>query len=305
MGKKWWQSKPYRNWPGVVPKPMLTGRRIRSELLPRVQQQVRGGVISKPLWLDACLAHPPPLDHKFAGEKPTRFQWREEDRLRRTWQQRNPEASMHPKVLFLDESQLPPDTKAEHPADAFVRRQTAFMRRGLSEDEAYRRAHQQLSQEQRGAKDEVAAARAQAIALGATPAVGVGSAGSDAAGGAGGPAKPGFATRLLRRFAEEARDGDQPYPRHWFNEDGTWRGIGDPSQFDRKTVRAIERTAATQKADGDVGGLASLFSDVQLRNEKDAIADAAAAEAEAAAAEKAEEYDPDASATAGGRKGGD
>ena len=235
MGKtmrKWWMNKPFRNTMGVVPKPHLSSRTVRTDLVPRVEQLVAGGAIPKPVWLDAVLAHPPPLAHRFSGERPVRFEWREEDRLRRIWQRRNPEASMHPKVLFLDESRLPASA-IEHPADAFVKKQQALMRRGLSEEEAYRRVAGEQEERRRVADAEVAAAREQARALGASPAGG--------GGGAPAPDGDGLAARLLRRFAEEARDSGQPYPRHWYHDDGSWRGIGLDDNVDQRTKRAIER----------------------------------------------------------------
>jgi hypothetical protein len=230
VNKKWFMQKPVRNWRGIVPKPLSSSRAVRVDLLPRTQRLVAGGVIPKPLWLDAMLAHPPPVEHKYTGERPVRFQWREEDRLRRTWQRRNPAASMHPKVLFVDESRLPAGSALEHPADIFVRKQMALMRKGLSEEEAYRRVLNEEEEASRPSRGEVSDAHASARALGATPAQPETS-------------REGFAERLLRRFAEEARDGKQPYPEHWFNEDGTWRGIGMATQLQGSTRRALERAA--------------------------------------------------------------
>ena len=43
------------------------------ELVPRVDNLIKGGVIPKPLWYDAVLAHPPTLEHKVQGIKPQRF----------------------------------------------------------------------------------------------------------------------------------------------------------------------------------------------------------------------------------------
>ena len=60
-------------------------------------------------------------------------------------------------------------------------------------------------------------------------------------GGATAPDGDGLAARLLRRFAEEARDSGQPYPRHWYHDDGSWRGIGLDDNVDQRTKRAIER----------------------------------------------------------------
>ena len=155
-----WFPKPIRNTAGLVPKPITTGRKIKTELVPRVDNLIKGGVIPKPLWYDAVLAHPPTLEHKMGGPRPKRFEWREEDRLRRVWQRRNPEASMFPKVLFLDETQLPPGTQTTHPADVFVRKQLAMMRKhNLSEEEAYRRVLMQQQQKEKIADEEVEAAR--------------------------------------------------------------------------------------------------------------------------------------------------
>ena len=239
-----WFPKPIRNTAGLVPKPITTGRKIKTELVPRVDNLIKGGVIPKPLWYDAVLAHPPTLEHKMAGPRPKRFEWREEDRLRRVWQRRNPEASMFPKVLFLDETQLPPGTQTTHPADVFVRKQLAMMRKhNLSEEEAYRRVLMQQQQKEKIADEEVQAAREQAKALGASPAVD----------GAQKFLREGFAARLLRRFAEEARDSKQPFPKHWFADGpdgergmGEWRGLAQP-ELESKTVKAFERTAAQQQ----------------------------------------------------------
>ena len=274
MSRPWWMPKPYQNRRGVIPKPLYgSPRRIKEDLLPKVENLVIGGAIPKPLWLDAARANPPPP--KIAGRKPEKFEWREEDRLRRVWQRRNPEAaSTFPKVLFLDESSLPPGTQTEHPADEFISKQMELMRRGLSEEEAYRRVQQHMDQQRRVAADDVASARAQASALGASPAEGPGS-GDTEQSGASAPTPRGFAEQLLRRFAEEARDGNQPYPTHWFNADGSWRGIGDPaSEISARTMRALNRT----------GRSTGLFQSVTFRSDDDAAKAAFRAEAEADAA---------------------
>ena len=152
----------------------------------------------------------------------------------------------------------------------------ALMRRGLSEDEAYRRVQHEIEQKRRVAAEEVAAARAQASAFGATPFEGS-STGSKDGGGAAVPKARGFAETLLRRFAEEAREGNQPYPAHWFNADGSWRGIGDPkTELSTRTVRAINRV-----------GRSSGLEPVTCRNDEDAQAAAAQAEAESMAAAEA------------------
>lgn len=259
--RKWFQPKPERNRMGVVPTVIETGRHIKVDLIPRVERLVQGGIIPKPVWLDAARAHPPPLHHKWSDPvKPTRFEWREEDRLRRTWQRRNPAASMHPKVLFLDETQLPPGTKTEHPADEFVRKQLKLMRvQGLSEEEAYRRVAQAAQEEAQFEDEEVAAARKAAANLGLTPAVPDQSSSSSSSSPAASAAKPGeegisgeelFSVRLLRRFAEEARDAGDSYPKHWFNADGSWRGIGQPveSALDRRTTRQLKDRAVMAEA---------------------------------------------------------
>ena len=85
--RKPWHHKPIRNTL-KIPMPTNTARKVRSALLPRVQQLVKGGIVPKPLWLDAALAHPPPVAHKYRWGKPVKFEWRDEDRLRRIWQRR-------------------------------------------------------------------------------------------------------------------------------------------------------------------------------------------------------------------------
>ena len=224
--RKAWMQKPCRNWMGIVPKPLRTPRRNHLELLPRVERLVAGGAIPKPVWFEAVMAHPPPLQNKFRGDRPIRLEWREEDRLRRIWQRRNPEASMHPKVLFLDEMHMP-DGVAEHPADEFIKRQQTLMRRGLSEEESYRRTAREHEERRRLSKHEASDAHRTARSIGASPRE---TADSD-----------GLAARLLRRFAEESRDSKMPYPRHWFREDGTWRGIGAQDTVNNRTLRALER----------------------------------------------------------------
>jgi hypothetical protein len=273
--KKWWHRKPQRNWPGMVPKVLLTGRRVQTPLLTRVQSLVKGNIIERPVWLDAALAHPPSMLHLLKGEKPTKLAWREEDRLRRIWQRRNPSASMHPKVLFVDESQLPADA-VEHPADAFINKQMELMRTGFSEDEAYRRVALELKQKRKLREGEAEAARADARGLGATP----------AAGGGGSKERGGFAEQLLRRFAEEARSSGQPYPRHWFADGGkgSWRGIGAEvagrsvaEQLGRTTERALER--AESHFGGEPGGSTSQIVEMmgEAKLDDDIAADAAPA----------------------------
>ena len=227
--RKPWMEKPFRNWQGKIPMPLGgSPRHVKVDLVPRVMNLVAGGVIAKPVWLDAVMAHPPPVNT--GGQRPVRLEWREDDRLRRIWQRRNPEASMHPKVLFLDESRVPAEA-IEHPANIFIRKQQKLMRRGLSEEEAYRRVAAE-HEEQRVAQDsEVESARERAQALGAQPAVQA--------------PREGLAVRLLRRFAEEARESGQPYPRHWFSKDGNgpWAGIGAVQELDGRTRSRVEKSA--------------------------------------------------------------
>lgn len=281
--RKPWMMKPFRNWMGVVPKPLRSSRKFSLELVPRVERLVAGGAMAKPLWLDAVLAHPPPLTHKFSGERPVRFEWREEDRLRRVWQRRNPEASMHPKVLFLDETQLPKGAAVEHPADTFVREQLKHIRRGKSEEEAYRLVYAQQEERRRFDDAEVAAARETARTVGAVPAV-----------GAAAPDGDSLAARLLRRFAEESRDSGQPYPKHWFNADGSWRGIGVDDALSARTTRALSRQDS----------LAKLMDEVSLdnREEQDEEEEADDTRPGAAAAGASAEGSEDADAVARARE---
>lgn len=190
-------------WKRLVPLPLVRNRVVKTKMLDRVSQLVKGGVIPKPLWYEAMLAHPPPP--KMQAEKPKRIEF-PEDRLRRVWLRRNPEATMHPKALFVEEAALP-GSHHEHPADAFVKRQMALMRKGLSEEEAYREVLLQDKQAT-SASPEAADARSAAMAFGATPS------------GGGVPND-----ELLRKFAEEARAARMPYPEHWFAADGSWVGI--------------------------------------------------------------------------------
>ena len=275
--RPWWIAKPMQNQRNMVPKPLFQSRNMEVPLLPRVTRLVQAGVIPRPLWLDTAIAHPPPIDSAKPKRNPTRLAWRDDDLLRRMWQRRNPqEAAAFAKVMFLDEQTLPVGTRTDHPADEFVRKQSALVRRGFSETEAYRRVKQQMDQK-RKATDDIAAARAQASALGVEPAESPGSVAAD------GNAKPktpaGFAEQLLRRFAEEARDANQPYPQHWFGSDGEWNGIGDVSQLNARTRSMLSRT----------GRQTGLFDGMTFRDSKQAANAAADAEAEADASLDAEE----------------
>ena len=188
-------------WRRLTALPVERRRVVTKPLVERVSQLVKGGVIPKPLWYDAMLAHPPPP--KVRAAKPRRLEY-PEDRLRRVWLRRNPEATMHPKTLFLEEDQMPASHR-EHPADAFVAKQMALMRKGLGEEEAYRQVKQQLAQETTASPEAADALRA-----------------ATAFGGEGGG---GVQQELLRQFAEEARDAGMPYPEHWFDAAGNWVGV--------------------------------------------------------------------------------
>ena len=64
--------------------------------------------------------------------------------------------------------------------------------------------------------------------------------------------------QLLRRFAEEARDQGLPYPKHWFDADGSWLGIGFNQfrdQLPGKTRRALNYATAEADAVQDVLGV--------------------------------------------------
>ncbi|EOD09845.1 hypothetical protein EMIHUDRAFT_105569 [Emiliania huxleyi CCMP1516] len=115
-------------------RPTLTGRKVRTTLMSRVERQQRGNVAPRPLWFDAALAHPPPP--KFQLDRPPDLAF-PEDELRREWLRRNPAATMVPKALFLEEASVP-DELRRHPADAFVERQMELIEEGTAPEEAYR-----------------------------------------------------------------------------------------------------------------------------------------------------------------------
>ena len=95
-------DKPVRNIRGWIPKEIMTGRKVKVPLVPRVENLIQGGIVPKPLWYEAVRAHPPSFENKVADiVKIQKFEWRDDDRLRRIWQNRNPEASMHPKVYSI------------------------------------------------------------------------------------------------------------------------------------------------------------------------------------------------------------
>jgi len=210
-------------------KPILGGRKVRTTLMERVERLVNGNVIPRPVWYDAALAHPPPP--RVQLDRPQKLAF-PEDELRREWLRRNPAASMVPKSLFLEEESVPAELR-EHPGDAFVARQMQLIDKGMDPDEAYRTVKAEQDREGNVNALEDQTARQVAAALGAAP----------ADSGEGGRMRE--QQQLLRRFAEEARDMGLPYPKHWFGEDGSWKGIGAQSlraSLAAKTRRALDRT---------------------------------------------------------------
>lgn len=227
-------------------RPTLTGRKVRTTLMSRVERQQRGNVAPRPLWFDAALAHPPPP--KFQLDRPPDLAF-PEDELRREWLRRNPAATMVPKALFLEEASVP-DELRRHPADAFVERQMELIEEGTAPEEAYRivAAEQEREGDVRALEERTA--RGVAAALGAEPADG------------GDESEMRGQTLLLRRFAEEARDMGLPYPRHWFHPDGSWKGVGARAlraSLAARTRRALDRSTADA-----AGGVANGADDAVL-----------------------------------------
>ncbi len=218
--------------------------------MERVERLLRGKVIPTPLWYDAMKAHPP-AERYTRTSKPRMMEF-PEDRLKRVWLRRNPAATLHPKVLFQEESSFSP-SELEHPADGFVRRQMELMRKGMGEEEAYRKVLEEQKQETVGSPEAIDAMRA-ARSFGATQ----GGETAEVRGGAARGVAPGvlhvvplppppppapFVTHqacplpsqassgggvkqaLLREFAEDARAAGLPYPTHWFDKEGNWIGI--------------------------------------------------------------------------------
>jgi len=227
-----------------MPRVIVSGREVKVSFMERVNSLMRGSIIPKPIWYDAIMAHPPPM--KLKGEKPVRLQW-EEDKLRRTWLRRNPAATQFPKSLFLDPAH--PMANREHPADTFVKQQIAHMRRGDTEEQAYRRVLQKQREQQehdgRVRDAEVEEAKQHAAALGAIPAA---VAEPLRYSGTEGPST--VAQQLLRRFAEEAKEAGQPYPKHWFDANGAWVGIGKTQEtgLQGSTLKALSKTEADSDA---------------------------------------------------------
>lgn len=211
-------------------KPMVSGRKVRTTLLQRVERLVEGNVIPRPVWYDAALAHPPPPRLQVDRPKNLVFP---EDELRREWLRRNPAATMVPKALFLEEDSIPAELR-EHPGDVFVKKQMGLIEKGMDPDEAYRAVKAEQDREASVEELETQTARKVAAALGAAPA-------DDSKG-----SRIRAQQQLLRRFAEEARDMGLPYPKHWFAEDGSWKGIGAQSlraSLAANTRRALDRTS--------------------------------------------------------------
>jgi hypothetical protein len=221
-------------------KPFLTGRKIKTTLMGRVDMLLRGKLIPRPLWYDAALAHPPGLRINPIN-KPQAITF-PEDELRHEWIRRNPAATMVPKSLFLEEESVPPELRT-HPGDTFTERQMELIEQGVDPDEAYNmvKAEQEREGSVRALEDQ--SARKVAAALGAAPA-------DEGEGG-----RMRVQTQLLRRFAEEARDMGLPYPKHWFDHDGSWKGMGAQllrASLDGSTRRALDKKAGA--AAGSAGG---------------------------------------------------
>jgi len=193
------------------PSPTNSSRKVKLPLMERVERLLRGKVIPTPLWYDAMKAHPP-AERYTRTSKPRMMEF-PEDRLKRVWLRRNPAATLHPKVLFQEESSFSP-SELEHPADGFVRRQMELMRKGMGEEEAYRKVLEEQKQETVGSPEAIDAMRA-ARSFGATQG------GETAEASSGG----GVKQALLREFAEDARAAGLPYPTHWFDKEGNWIGI--------------------------------------------------------------------------------
>ena len=250
-------AMPRRN-PLPIPRVVRSGRVVRRHLLQRVGSLVKGGVIPRPLWFDAMLAHPPPPPLRLP--KPHKITFAEDD-LRRTWLRRNPAATMRPKALFVEDDALPPGAR-DHPADAFAARQMELMERGYPREEAYRKVQREERERERARALEAEEARQQAVALGAASA-----AAPPADSGA--DAKARLQQQLLRRFAEEARDAGLAYPKRWFAADGSWIGIKTAPASGAATVREALSPEAPEDA-----ALRALLDDVDIA----AVSEAAAAE---------------------------
>ena len=238
-----------------VPMPVSQSRKVKMGMIERVSTLIKGGIIHKPLWYDAVMAHPPP--EKIKGQKPFRLTF-DDDKLRSVYLKRNPAATLKPKALFLDQNRE--EAWHEHEADAFVRQQKAHMRKGATEEEAYRlvlqKQKEQAEHTARTRRAEVEMAQKRAAAVGATQ--GTGSAGVEGA--------PTAAEQLLRKFAEEARDAGEPFPKHWFADGGAgaWVGIGTT-----QTQMGLE--AATRKAltNADIGTISAILGTTSLDDSGD------------------------------------
>jgi hypothetical protein len=135
------------------------------------------------------------------------------------------------------------------------------MERGYPREEAYRKVQREERERERARALEAEEARQQAVALGAA---------SAAAEPAGADAKARLQQRLLRRFAEEARDAGLAYPKGWFAADGSWIGIKTAPASGAATVREALSPEAPEDA-----ALRALLDDVDIA----AVSEAAAADA--------------------------
>ena len=233
-----------KGWHVQMPKCLDTSRVVKRSLMERVGMLVKGNVVPRPIWYDVALCHPPPSKIRLKKPKPLSFP---EDELRRTWLRRNPAATMHPKALFLEDDAVPLPYRT-HPADTFVDRQMELIQTGMGEEEAYKATEAEQKRSEQVASLEAETARQQAEAMGA------GSADSKPAG----HVRTLMQQQLLRRFAEEARDQGLPYPKHWFDADGSWLGIGFNQfrdQLPGKTRRALNYATAEADAVQDVLGV--------------------------------------------------
>merc|ERR1740117_48401 len=137
------RSNPSRGQIRLAPARFVKrGRKIQMCLMERTERLIKGGIMARPVWYDAALAHPPPPQFHSKAPKELTFPLEE---LRRTWLRRNPAASMTPKPLFLEEKGL----ASSHPGDLFVERQRELMQNGMDEEAAYR---QVLAEQQRQEK---------------------------------------------------------------------------------------------------------------------------------------------------------
>ena len=146
---------------------MRSGRVVRRHLLQRVGSLVKGGVIPRPLWFDAMLAHPPPPPLRLP--KPHKITFAEDD-LRRTWLRRNRRRRCGRRRSSSRTTRC--RHARDHPADAFAARRMELMERGYPREEAYRKVQREERERERARALEAEEARQQAVALGAASAAG-------------------------------------------------------------------------------------------------------------------------------------